>query len=136
MTTRAEALEQLRTLADTATSPTLTDTELDTILTGARLRDNEDRPPSDPDFVEENWDLNYAAAECYDLKAARFSSTAWLKQFTSEGATFIKDPPDFGALADWYRDRSTVGGDSGAPSFITLDNKLPWRLRPRSELDC
>lgn len=134
--TRDEARELLRTMADAASSPVLSDAELDAALSLSRLPDNEDRPPSDPDFVEENWDLNYAAAECYELKAARFSSVAWLKQFTSEGATFIKDPPNFRALADWYRDRSSAGGDGGMPTFIALDNRLPYRLRPRSELDC
>lgn len=134
--TRDEAREQLRTLAAAATSPTLSDAELDVALTAARLPDNEGRAPSDPAYVEESFDLNYAAAECYELKAAKLSSTAFLKKFTSENATFEKDRPNYLALADWYRDHSTVGGDSAAPSFITLDNKLPWRLRPRSELDC
>lgn len=136
MTTRAEALELLRVLADAATSPVITDLEMDAALTASRLPDDAGLPPSDPAFVEENWDLNYAAAECYELKAARFSSVAWLKQFTSENATFIKDKPDYRAMADWYRDHSTVGSDDGMPSFVALDNRLPYRLRPRSELDC
>jgi hypothetical protein len=134
--TRDEARTQLATLAQASTEPTLSNADLDVTLTASRLPDNESRPPSDPDFVEENWDLNYAAAECYELKAARFALVPWLKQFTSESATFIKDRPDFQAMADWYRDHSTTGGDSSAPSFIALDNRLPWRLRPRSELDC
>ena len=136
MTTRTEARDELRTLSDAATYPTLTDAQLDIILTQSRLKDNEDRPPSDPDFVEENWDLLYATALCYELKQASFSKTAWLKEFTSENATFKKDPPDFQALADWYRDQSTVGGDSGAPAFVAIDNRVPYRLRPRSEVDC
>jgi len=136
MTTRAEALETLRTLADAASPPVITDPELDTALTASRLPDNAGLPPSDPAFVEENWDLNYAAAEIYELKAARFASVAWLKQFTSENATFIKDRPDYQAMADWFRDHSTVGSDNGMPSFVALDNRLPWPLRARSELDC
>lgn len=134
--TRDDARNALRVLAAATTSPTLSDEELDVALTASRLPDSEGRPPSDPDFVEENWDLNYAAAECYELKAAKLASSAWLKKFTSESSTFEKDRPDFQALADWYRDRSTVGGDSGSPAFIALDNRLPYRLRPRSELDC
>jgi len=133
--TRDDARNALRALADAATSPTLSDDELDAALTVSRLPDSEGRPPSDPAFVEENWDLNYAVAECYELKTAKLSSSAWLKRFTSESSTFEKERPDFSALANWYRDRSTVG-DSSSPAFITLDNRLPYRLRPRSELDC
>lgn len=136
MTTRTEARDELRTLAEAATYPVLTDAQLDIVLTQSRLRDSAGLPPSDPAFVEENWDLFYAVALCYELKQALFSKVAWLKEFTSENATFKKDPPNFQAIADWYRDNSTVGGDSGAPAFVALDNRLPYRLRPRSELDC
>jgi hypothetical protein len=133
--TREEAREQLAILAQATVSPTLTDDELDAALTASRLPDNEGRPPSDPDFVEENWDLYYAAAECYLMKHVKQISAGTLTEFTSEGANFKKTPPDFLAVADWYRDRSTTG-DTSSPSFITLDDRPPRRLRPRSEVDC
>lgn len=133
--TRAEALAQLQVLAQATVSPTLTDDELDVILTACRLPDNEGRSPSDPDFVEENWDLYYAAADAYELKAVKVMAAGTLTEFTSEGANFKKTPPNFQAVADWFRDRSTVG-DSSSPTFVALDNRVPWRLRPRSELDC
>lgn len=129
--TREEARNVLRSLAQAATPPVLSDDELDAALTASRLPDNEDRPPSDPDFVEENWDLNYAVADCFLMKHAKQLAAPTILEFTAEGARFKKVPPDFAALADWYRDRSTVG-DSSSPVMIELDNRPPWRLRPRS----
>lgn len=134
--TRAEALTALRSLAQSAVSPTLTDDELNVALTGARLPDNAGLPPSDPAYVEENWDLNYAAAECYELKAVKQSAGGIVTKFTSEGASFETTPPNFLALADWYRDKSTAGGTAGEPVFVGFDKRLPRSLRPRSELEC
>lgn len=135
MTTRDEARTELSQLAQASTPPALTSAELDAALSRARRPDNEGRRPSDPDFVEENWDLYYAAAECWELKGAKQMAAGTLKEFTSEGANFKKDPPDFQGVADWFRDRSSVG-DSSSPTMVELDNKLPWRLRPRSSLEC
>lgn len=134
MVTRDEARAQLEVLSQSSTPPQLSTDELNAALSASRLRDSEGRPPSDPDFVEENWDLNYAAAECYELKHVKQMSAGTLQEFTSEGANFKKTPPDFQAVANWWRNRSSVG-DTGSPSFIELDNRLPYRLRPRSNLE-
>ncbi len=134
MTTRDEARSELATLAQASALPVLTSAELDGALSRSRLPDNEGRPPSDPDFVEENWDLYYAAAECFELKNVKAMSVGTLEEFTAEGARFKKKPPDYQATADWFRDRSTVG-DSSSLVFLELDDKLPRRLRPRSSLE-
>jgi hypothetical protein len=133
--TRNEARIALAALAQAATDPTLTDAELDIALTASRLPDNAGRPPSDPAFVEENWDLNYAAAECFEMKYAKQAGAGTVTKFSSEGASFETTPPDFLALAEFWRDKSTVG-DSSSPSFVAMDNRVPYRLRPRSELQC
>lgn len=133
--TRAEALAALRDLAQSAVSPTLTDAELNAALTASRRPDNAGRPPSDPAFVEENWELFYAAAECFELKAAKQALAGVVNKFTSEGASFDVTPPDFQAMADWYRDQSVAATD-GMPVYVQLDHRLPWPLRPRSELEC
>lgn len=130
--TRAEALTALQSLAQSAVSPTLTNDELNAALTLSRRPDNAGRPPSDPAFVEENWDLNYAAAECYELKAAKQYASGTVSKFSSEGASFETKAPDFQALADWWRDRSAAGND-GMPVFVGFDETLPYPLRPRSE---
>lgn len=137
MTTRDDARTELATLAQASVVPTLSTDELDAALTASRLPDAEGRPPSDPDFVEENWDLNYAAALCWELKGAKAMSTGTLTEFTAEGANFKKTPPNYQGMADWFRDRSTVG-DSSSPVMIEIDNRQPWRTRPRSSLmeDC
>jgi len=132
--TREEARALLAVQALASTPPALTSDELDAALSSSRLPDNEGRPPSDPDFVEENWDLNYATAECFELKQVKQMSAGTLQEFTSEGARFKKEPPNFQAVADWWRDRSSVG-DSSSPTMIELDNRLPRRLRPRSNLE-
>lgn len=134
--TRAEALTALRSLAQAAVSPTLTDDELNACLTASRRPDNAGRPPSDPAFVEENWDLNYATAEAYTLKAVKQAAGGVVTKFSSEGASFETTPPDFEALADWWREKSVAGGTAGEAVFVGLDNRLPYRLRPRSELEC
>jgi len=131
---RDEARAQLATLAQASTPPTLSEAELDAALSRSRLPDSEGRGPADPDFVEENWDLYYAAAECFELKHVKQMSAGMLQEFTSEGANFKKTPPNFQATADWYRDRSTVG-DTSSPTFVELDDKTPQRLRPRSSLE-
>lgn len=133
--TRDDARAALAVLAQAATAPTLSDDELDIALTVSRLPDSEGRPPSDPAYVEENWDLNYAAAECFEMKYAKQAGAGLVTKFTSEGASFETTPPDFLALADFWRDKSSVG-DSSSPSFVALDNRVPYRLRPRSELQC
>lgn len=134
MTARDEARSELATLAQASAPPVLSPAELDGALTRSRLPDNEGRAPNDPDFVEENWDLYYAAAECFELKGAKAMSAGTLEEFTAEGARFKKTPPNYQATADWFRDRSTVG-DSSSPVFLELDDKLPRRLRPRSSLE-
>lgn len=134
--TRAEALTALQSLAQAAVSPTLTNDELNACLTLSRLPDNEGRPPSDPAFVEENWDLNYAAAEAYELKYAKLLAGGTVKKFSSEGASFETEAPDFLALAAWWRDKSTAGGTNGEPVFVEIDNRPRYPLRPRSEYRC
>jgi hypothetical protein len=134
--TRDEARTALAELAAAATAPTLTDAELDAALTASRLPDSQGRPPSDPDFVDENWDLMYAAAECYDLKAVKLLGAGQITKFTSEGSSFEKTGPDFSALADWYRDQSTVGDSGDGVVFVPIESKAPWWFRPRSVPPC
>lgn len=133
--TREEARTALASLAQASVAPTLTNDELDAALTVSRLVDNDGRPPSNPDFVEENWDLNYAAAECWEMKHAKVMSTGQITEFTSEGANFKKTPPNYLGLAQYYRDKSSVGS-SGEPVFVELDQRLPYRMRPRSTMEC
>lgn len=134
--TRAEALTALQALAQSAVPPTLTDAELNAILTQSRRPDNAGRPPSDPAFVEENWDLNYAAALAYELKSVKQAVGGTVSKFASEGASFEMETPDFQAMADWFREQSIVGGTAGEPVFVGIDRRLPYALRPRSELEC
>lgn len=134
--TREEARDALRELAAATTAPTLSDAELDVALTASRLVDSEGRPPSDPDYVEENWDLNYAAAACYDLKAAKLMGSGRIKKFSSEGSTFEKDAPDFAGLAEWYRDQSTVGGSGNGVVFVPIEPEHKAYLLPRSAYPC
>ena len=134
--TREEARTALAELAAAATAPTLSDAELDVALTASRLPDEEGRPPADPDFVEENWDLMYAAAECYDLKAAKLLGSGRVTKFSSEGSSFEKTGPDFSALADWYRDQSTAASDGNGVVFVPIEATEPWWLRPRSVPEC
>lgn len=134
--TREEARDALRELAAATTAPTLSDAELDVALTAARLVDSEGRPPSDPDYVEENWDLYYAAAACYDLKSAKLMGSGRIKKFSSEGSTFEKDAPDFAGLADWYRDQSTVAGSGNGVVFVPIvAERQRWQV-PRSADPC
>lgn len=130
--TREEARDALRELAAATTAPTLSDAELDVALTASRLVDDAGRAPSDPDFVEENWDLFYAAAECYELKAVKLMGTGRIKKFSSEGSSFEKDAPDFDGLAAWYRDKSTVGGDVAGVEFVAIEPEHKAYLLPRS----
>lgn len=130
--TRDEARTALAALAMATTAPLLTDAELDVALTASRLVDSEGRPPSDPEFVEENWDLYYAAAECMELKAMKQSLNGQITKFSSEGSSFEKTPPDFGSAADWFRDQSTVAGDGPGVVIVPLESDEPWWMRPRS----
>lgn len=136
--TRAEAAAEVATLAKASTPPVVSAGEIDAALTDARLRDNAGRPPSDPDFVEENWDLNYAVAECYELKAVRQLEAGTVSKFSSEGASFETKAPDYMAVADWWRDRSTVGDGFDSPVFVEMDDRTPRAIQPRSalELEC
>lgn len=130
--TRDEARAALSALVSATAPPVLTDADLDLCLTASRLVDDEGRPPSDPDFVEENWDLYYAAAEAMELRGIRQLANGQITKFSSEGSSFEKTPPDFFAAAEWFRDKSTVAGDGTGITLIEIDDTEPWWMRPRS----
>lgn len=130
--TREEALTALSGMVRLTDPPTLTTDDLNEALTASRLVDDDGRPPSDPEYVEGNFDLNYAAALMWEKKAALFVAGWSLTEFSSEGSRFKKTPPDFGAMADYYRDLSTVGSGGNGVVFVSLEPEhKPWLL-PRS----
>lgn len=128
--TREEALTALSAMVRLTEAPILTTDDLNQALTASRLVDPDGRPPSDPDYVEGNFDLNYAAALMWEKKAALFVAGWSLTEFSSEGSRFKKEPPNFGAMADYYRGLSTAGGDGNGVVFVSLEPES--ELLPRS----
>jgi len=134
--TRDEARTALSALVSATTPPVLSDTDLDAALTAARIPDSDGHAPVDDGYTE-TFDLNYAAAECMIMKATRagVAGAGGLKQFTAEGATFVKGDQvaDFLRLADLFRSQSTVGAAAtGGIAVIELDPQTPDALLPRS----
>lgn len=117
--TRDEARTALAEIVSATTAPVLSTADLDRALDAARIPDTEDRGPAETGYVE-TFDLDYAAAEAFDTKAIRQAASPVVEEFSAEGARFKRKPPDFAALASYYRGRSSVGGSSGI-SVIELD---------------
>jgi hypothetical protein len=67
-------LEKLKKLTAWNTDPTLTEAELNELLTGASLEDKEGRAPLHAEWTP-TYDLNAAAASAWLIKAGRVSST-------------------------------------------------------------
>ena len=90
--TREEAAAWLDRTVSASTPPTLTPDDLAWVLAQAQIVDSEGRAPTDPGWVP-TWDLAYAAADAYELKAERLvvTATPHVKSFTSEGSSFTRD---------------------------------------------
>lgn len=121
---RTQALAVLADMVQAGTPPVLNDADLNRFLDASRVIDSEDRPPTDPEYVE-TFDLNYAAALAFEAKAdlEAMSDTSNLESFTSEGTTFKRRANarynSFMNLASKYRARSVVG--DGGISVINLE---------------
>lgn len=78
------ALTRLAAMTAATTAPTLTDTELEALLTAHQVVDSAGLGPTEDDYVP-TWDLNRAAAEGWRWKAARL---AMAYDFQADGATY------------------------------------------------
>jgi hypothetical protein len=121
-------------MVSAATPPVLDDADLDVALDAARIPDDDGRAPVDPEYTE-TFDLHYAAAEAFEMKATRATANdvGGLESFTSEGSAFKRRPgagfDEFMRLAAFHRAKSTAA-PTGALSVI--DMETPSRGRPRS----
>lgn len=132
--TRDDARSALAGLVSATSTPTLSDAELDVALDAARVVDADGLGPVDDGYTD-TFDLDYAAAEAFDLKAVKAASTAQVRKFSAEGATFERDLPDFAGLAATYRARSSAGASTGI-GVIELDPQTPEWMQPRSTRPC
>jgi hypothetical protein len=130
--TREEAIIALSAMVRFTDPPALTTDDLNEALTASRLVDVDGRPPADPDYVEGNFDLNYAAALLWEKKAVLYLSVGQLTEFSSEGSRFKKEPPNFQALADYYRGLSTAAGTGNGVEFVAIEPERKAWLLPRS----
>lgn len=129
--TRDEARTRLAEIVSATSTPVLSATDLDAALDAARVRDDSDLGPADQGYVE-TFDLDYAAAEAFETKAVRQAGQPMVEEFSAEGARFKRKAPDFWALANTYRSRSTAGR-SGI-GVIELDPQ--GGFTPRSSYPC
>ena len=133
--TRDEALAWLRATVSATTPPVLLDEELTAILNSARVVDPDGRAPVADGYVD-TFDLNYAAADAFEMKADRMLMTATpqVSSFSSEGSSFTMSGGltvgDLRAMAARYRSRSSVGGTI---SVIEVD--ADYRSVPRSAVN-
>lgn len=106
------ALEDLKAIIDVGTPPPLTDTDLQHALGQSLTPDNAGRWPGS-DGYQPTYDLSWAAAELYDLRAIRAAAqpVEEVTRVTSEGTTFeVKtNRVDWAALARRWRAKSQIG---------------------------
>lgn len=130
---REQARQRLDNMVSASTPPVLSVTDLDAALDAAQVVDGDGHAPIDDGYVE-TFNLAYAAAEAFDMKADRAiaTDTGGLESFTSEGSAFKRrrgtGPDGFRALAARWRARAA--GDGGL-SVIEV-SATPRRSWPRS----
>ena len=85
-------------------------------MTRARVIDAAGNPPNSPEWVPtfDEWIAAAEVAEMLHLQGA-MSPADTVKQFTSEGATFVFNDTatDWGAVAAYLRSRSTLAAATG-----------------------
>ena len=85
-------------------------------MTRARVIDDSGNPPNSPEWVPtfDEWIAAAEVAETLHLQGA-MSPADTVKQFTSEGATFVFNDtaPDWGSVAAYLRGRSTLAAATG-----------------------
>ena len=108
---------------------------LDLAVTRARVVDGLGQPPISPAWVPtfDEWIAAAEVAEMLHLQGA-MSPADTVKQFTSEGATFVFNDtaPDWGAVAAHLRSRSTLAAATGW-AMVEIPSESP-DYTPRSEV--
>lgn len=84
--TEAEARTELERRLAIDIEPTLSADDITSLLATARCPDAEDRVPSDEDWTP-TWDLDYAAAAGWEMKAGRASGSF---NFAEDGQQFSR----------------------------------------------
>lgn len=130
----ATATTRLKGQVASTVVPVLSDAQITDLLLQAQRPDVNGRPPSDPAWTP-TWDLAYASAEGWALKAA---AAAAMYDVSADGANFRKSSVADACLKQEAYWRARVGGYLGAqaassssPSFaapptLGRDPVLPW----------
>ena len=104
-------------------------------MTRARVIDAAGNPPNSPQWVPtfDEWIAAAEVAEMLHLQGA-MSPSDTVKQFTSEGATFVFNDAatDWGAVAAYLRGRSTLAPATGW-AMVEIPSESP-DFTPRSEV--
>ena len=115
--------------------PAVTTAMTSQAMTRARVIDAAGNPPTSPQWVPtfDEWVAAAEVAEMLHLQGA-MSPADTVKQFTSEGATFVFNDaaPDWGAVAAYLRGRSTRAAATGW-AMVELPSESP-DFTPRSEV--
>ena len=136
-TDRAKAIAFLKRITNADAAPALTDDDIDLALDQARVVDAAGNPPTDPDWTP-TWNVAYAAAVLFELKAtlAASTDTGGLQSFTSEGSSFTRrdgtTADGWLALARQWRIRATGNGTGITVIEMTDPTPGPW---PRSSFN-
>lgn len=136
-TDKAKAVAWLKRITSADTAPVLTVDDIDLALGQSRVVDSDGRAPTDPGYVD-TWNLAYAAALLFELKATLASSTdvGGLQSFTSEGSTFTRRDgttrDGWLALARQWRTRAAGNGTGITVINIEDPTPGPW---PRSSFE-
>lgn len=126
--TREEARTKLTVMVAAGSPPVLSTDDLDYLLDESLVVDEDGLAPADTGYVE-TFDLAWAAAEAYELKAARVAGAV---DFTSEGATFKPSvtAAQLMSMATRWRSRSSLGG----VQVWEFDDATPYEMQPRSSV--
>lgn len=119
----AAALSRLRELVNPATSPKLSDDDLEDALRVSQIPDLAGVWPGRPGY-QPTYDLDWAAAETCNIRALRTitQSIETVTRVTSEGTTFEVDanPPDWIAAAKYWRAKSKIGQAVGYGNSLNV----------------
>lgn len=117
-----------------ASVPAVTSSMIGQAITRARVADSLGRPPVSPQWEPtfDEWVAAAEVAEMLHLQGA-MSPADTVKQFTSEGATFVFNDaaPDWGSVAAYLRSRSTLAAATGW-AMVEIPSESP-DFMPRSE---
>ena len=115
--------------------PAVTTAMTSQAMTRARVVDAAGNPPNSSQWVPtfDEWVAAAEVAEMLHLQGA-MSPADTVKQFTSEGATFVFNDAatDWGAVAAYLRSRSTLASATGW-AMVELPSESP-DFMPRSEV--